>query len=60
MTGSGDTAATPAPAVAADEHHDSAADAALPPVAQESDGPMDATEFAARLDVDPERDDVKG
>ena len=33
----------------------------LPPVAQEkTDGPMDSAEFAERLDVDPQRDDVKG
>ena len=44
-----------------DRNDDSGSVPKPPPVAQErTDGPMDIAEFAARLDVDPERDDVKG
>lgn len=48
------------PPSAADQPGDTASDAPAPPVAQETDGARDPADFAARLDVDPDRDDVKG
>lgn len=40
------------------EHTRAAADPL--PTQHKTDGPMDTAEFAAGLDIDPERDDVKG
>jgi hypothetical protein len=58
MTGSPQPAGTPE---AGSDGPDTAADGPPVPVAQErSDGPGDIAEFAARLDVDPERDGIKG
>jgi hypothetical protein len=46
---------------ASSQQQDDIATAPPVPVAQErTDGPGDVAEFAARLDVDPERDGVKG
>ena len=57
MTDAAQTGATP-------QHSTSHPQDDMPPVipvAQEkTDGPMDIAEFAGRLDVDPDRDGVKG
>jgi hypothetical protein len=61
VTGPGDEPRTIKPAATPDDGDGASIDAPVTPVAQEkTDGPMDSAEFAERLDMNPDEDDVKG
>ena len=57
MTGSSDASGS---AQFPADPEDTPAGAPVPVAQEKTDGPMDSAEFAERLDVDPDRDDVKG